>query len=121
MHMTKVGVASAIWATVVAAAVAASDAPFRVHLVDAAALFIASWFPAQWVEVPYDVERRLFPCAVFILLGCFVWDALSALAIGKRDFFMGAPLVYGGGFALVAGLLGIHGAVVSWINRRNRR
>ena len=116
--MTKVVVASAIWATLIGATVAASGAPFRVQLVDAVGLFIAFWLPAQWVAAPHDVERRLLLCAGFILFGCFVWDVLSTVVVAKRELFMGAPLVYGGGFVLFAGLLGIHGAIVSSIRRR---
>lgn len=83
-----------------------SDAPPRVHLANALGLFLAFWVPALLIRSWKDLKARavfFVGCAVF---GTLVWDAVTAAVIVKREFLMGAAIVYplfsAGCFALFA-------------------
>ena len=69
-------------------------APLRVHLADALGLFLAFWIPALMMRSWKDLKERAFFFAAFVVFGTLVWDAVTASVIVKRDFLMGAAIVY---------------------------
>ncbi len=56
--------ATVIWAVIFGANVALSGAPFRVHAVDAAALLVAFWIPALFLD---RVGRRVVKTHPFVI------------------------------------------------------
>ncbi|MDJ0760909.1 MAG: hypothetical protein QNJ19_16060 [Woeseiaceae bacterium] len=71
-----------------------SGAPLRVHLADALGLLIAFWIPALMIRSWEDLKRRALLFAAFVVFGTLAWDAVTASVISKRDFLMGAAILY---------------------------
>ena len=89
-----------------------SDAPLRVHLANALGLLLAFWVPALLLRGWNDLKERAFFFAALVVAGTLVWDVVSASVIVKRDFLMGAAVVYPAAlvacFALFALQVGLH-------------
>ena len=112
--------ATALFFVVLLIVTAPSGAPFRVHVAVAAGLLIAFWLPALVVRRPADVLARWYMIVPGILLGILVWDALSSVAIAKREFFTNAWITYPLGVVAILLLLLLHSMGVQLASRQQR-
>jgi len=70
-----------------------SGAPFKVHVVDISALFIAFVIPGL-IASTKKAKRPIYIWLVGSIIGLLFWDVFSAYVIVKREIFMGWYFVY---------------------------
>jgi hypothetical protein len=62
---------------------------------------------------------RKWQCALCCILGgTLVWDILTTLVIGKREFFMGAIVLYPGAVLVFGSLLLVSAALTAVVDQR---
>lgn len=116
-RLAALGVSSVFYLVVLGASWTLWGAPVRVHVVDATALLIAFWIPAQFITDPQAFLRRWPLVLCCSLAGTFLWDILATLVMVKRELFMGAILLYPGAIAAFGTLLLVSSAVTSALRR----
>ena len=116
-RLIRVLVPTVIAAVVVAAGWRLSGAPARVHMVEAVGVILAFWLPAQFISRP-DALLRKWPLALCCILGgTLVWDILTTLVIAKREFLMGAILLYPGAVVVFGSLLLVSAALTAALDQ----
>ena len=70
-----------------------SEAPFKVHVVDISALFVAFVIPSI-ISIMKDNKNQKYIWLVGATIGLLYWDILFSSVIVKRELFMGWYVIY---------------------------
>jgi uncharacterized protein YacL len=70
-----------------------SEAPFRVHLIDALSLFIAFVVPSLITSLK-KVKKPFLLWIIGAIIGILFWDIFSSFVITKKEIFMSWYIVY---------------------------
>lgn len=114
----KILISFIIYVIVILISVSKSNAPFRVHFVNATALLIGFFIPSLFISSFKMMLNKWYLPMTFILLSVFIWDYLSAEVILKREFLMNALILYPVSIIFLIILLIIHRFLVQYALKR---
>ena len=116
-RLIRVMVPTLIAAAVVVAGGTLSGAPAPVHIVEAVGVVLSFWLPAQFISRPETLLRK-WPLALCCIIGgTLVWDILTTLVIAKREFLMGAIVLYPGAVVVFGILLLVSAGLTAALNQ----